>query len=203
MLAASTVRHFAIVGAVNGFVGKSRIALLLVATVLLLGLFSRLLDWLKAGEHPTPTPVAGSLLVARPGSVDRNFAETVVLLVWVDAEHTVGLVLNRSRSPQGEALPEGVARWGGPVSPEHLTSLVHAEGTPEGARRVLEGVLWRQGLSPGPEGTVLTFSGLAAWGPGQLAQEIDAGGWWVMEGSAEVVFSAPESLWAACIARRL
>jgi putative AlgH/UPF0301 family transcriptional regulator len=50
---------------------------------------------------------------------------------------------------------------------------------------------------------VLGFSGLASWGPGQLAEEVAAGGWWVMEGSAERVFSAPESLWAECTARYL
>jgi putative AlgH/UPF0301 family transcriptional regulator len=48
------------------------------------------------------------------------------------------------------------------------------------------------------EGTdeLRVFAGHAAWVPGQLEGEIDAGGWQLLHGTAEIVFDAnPGRLW--------
>jgi putative transcriptional regulator len=125
--------------------------------------------------------------------------------VEANERHTWGLVLNRVRAPRDEALPPGVARWGGPVHPARSRTLVRAAVAPDGARRVLDGLSWLEGAPPAglPTDATLTFAGLAGWAPGQLEQEIAHGGWWVLEGSVETVFSAPESLWPECVARHL
>jgi len=184
---------------------RLQLTLLIVGALLLLGLFPRWLDRLRAREGEVRPPEAGLLLVARPGSGDQNFAKTVVLLVAVGPERTWGLVLNCVRTPQDEALPAGVDRWGGPVSPEHRTTLIRSREATPGARRVLEGLSWREGAAPErlPAGTSLTFAGLSVWGPGQLEHELSRGGWVLVEGDAEQVFSHPGALWAERIAPHL
>ncbi len=186
----------------KGFVRRHPLALLLAVTLLMLGAFPRLMERLTRGAQ---VPRTGALLVARPGSGDGLFRETVVLLVEANERHTWGLVLNRVRAPRDEDLPPGVARWGGPVHPERSRTLVRAAVAPDGARRVLDGLSWLEGAPPAglPTDATLTFAGLAGWAPGQLEQEIAHGGWWVLEGSVETVFSAPESLWPECVARHL
>jgi putative transcriptional regulator len=184
---------------------RIQLALLVTATLLMLGAFPLLLDGLREAVRPTRAPQAGLFLVARPGSVDGNFDQTVVLLVEAGGERTWGLVLNRLRTPQGDELPAGVARWGGPVHPERHTTLVRAERAPKGAPRILTGLHWLEG--PPPEGlppeASLGFAGFASWAPGQLEQELTHGGWLLVEEPAERVFAEPGSLWAECIARHL
>ena len=47
------------------------------------------------------------------------------------------------------------------------------------------------------------FAGYAGWDPGQLDDEIEAGAWFVVEGSPlDAVNSAPESLWRAVLRRQ-
>lgn len=187
-------------GRVKGFIQRHPLAPLLAVTVLMLGAFPRLKDWLTRTEQ---VPRAGALLVARPGSEDRYFRETVVLLVEADGERTWGLVLNRARAPGDEALPPGAARWGGPVRTERTRTLVRAAVAPAGAHPVLDGLSWLEGAPPAGLRTdaTLTFAGLAGWAPGQLEEEIAEGGWWVLEGSVDTVFGAPESLWSKCVTR--
>jgi hypothetical protein len=73
-----------------------RLLLLLLGTagLLLLGVLPWLFAALREQDRAPRAPAPGLLLVARRGSVDRNFDKTVVLLVEVSAERTWGLVLN-------------------------------------------------------------------------------------------------------------
>lgn len=174
----------------------------LVVALVMMGAFPRLLDWLKEDGQPR-TPRAGTLLVAQPDNTDPFFGQTVVLLVEASEQRTWGLVLNRMRAPEGVELSSGVARWGGPIRPSRRVTLVRAGTAPEGAHRVLEGLFWLKGpRAEGlPESDTLTFAGMAAWAPGQLAQELANEGWRVMEGSVDLAFSEPEALWATCAMR--
>jgi putative transcriptional regulator len=184
---------------------RLQFTLLMVGTLLLLGLFSRWRERLQAQERSERKPEAGLLLVARPGSGDRNFDKTVVLLVEVTPRRTWGLVLNRLRTPSDEVLPAGVDRWGGPVSSERRTTLIRSREPGADARRVRGGLFWREGPAPEglPQGHSLTFAGVSAWGPGQLEHELERGGWVLVEEGAERVFSDPGTLWAECIAPHL
>ena len=56
---------------------------------------------------------AGMLLVATPALLDPNFADTVVLMLDVDADGAVGVVLNR---PSELAVTEVLASWSGRVA---------------------------------------------------------------------------------------
>jgi putative transcriptional regulator len=184
---------------------KLQLTVLIVGALLLLGLFPKWREKLQAQERFERPLSAGLLLVARPGRGDGNFDKTVVLLVEVTPKRTWGLVLNRLRTPGDGVLPAGVDRWGGPVWPERRTTLIRAQAEIADARRVLEGLFWREGASPEglPKGKSLTFAGLSAWGPGQLEHELAQGGWVVVEGDAERSFSDPGMLWAECISPHL
>jgi putative transcriptional regulator len=184
---------------------RLQFTLLIVSALLLLGLFSRWRERLQAEERSERLPAAGLLLVAWPGSGDRNFDKTVVLLVEVAPERTWGLVLNRLKTPGDEVLPAGVDRWGGPVRPERRTTLIRSQVPVGEARRIVEGLFWSDVTAPEglPQGSSLTFAGLSSWGPGQLEHELERGGWVLVQGSVEKIFSDPGALWAECITPHL
>ncbi|MCP3063857.1 YqgE/AlgH family protein [Myxococcus sp. K38C18041901] len=180
--------------------------LMFIAAALLV-LFPRAIDALKSLEQLPAAPLrAGSLLVSRPGRVSENFDETVVLLLDAGAQRrTWGVVLNRVRNRQGELLPQGVDRWGGPVNPALHITLTLRRPAPEGAQAVLDGITWYEGRREAhlPIGDSLTFEGVSAWAPGQLEEEVARGAWWVLEGQPADVFTAPGSLWEEHAVRHL
>ena len=184
----------------KGFTRRHPVLLLVCCATLVLAAFPRLIAALKEGEPRKQAPRAGMLLVARPGQVSRAFDETVVLLLEAREERTWGLVLNRVRTVDGEPLPPGVDRWGGPVS-GHTVTLAREDAAPPGAHRVLPGLAWYEGTREGHG--ALTFSGVSSWAPGQLEEEIARGSWWLVEGSAGAVFTAPGNVWAEHAARHL
>ncbi|MGH9062655.1 MAG: YqgE/AlgH family protein, partial [Acidimicrobiales bacterium] len=58
--------------------------------------------------EPSPSGLAGRLLVAGPALVDPNFRRTVVLVLHHDAGGSLGVVLNR---PGHLALAEPLPQW--------------------------------------------------------------------------------------------
>jgi putative transcriptional regulator len=160
-------------------------------------------------------PTAGQLLVATPALEDPSFSASVILLLHHSDEGSLGVFIDRPTwVDAGEAFPEreglgqyhGALYHGGPVSPTQL--LILARNAPDPAvdsTRILAGVHLVADL------TVLSASGAAdrrddmrvyaghsAWGPGQLEEEIASGGWRVVGGDADLVFSAePLELWRA------
>lgn len=158
---------------------------------------------------------AGQLLLANPFMGDPNFKRSVVLLVEHNSEGSLGFVLNRLSGVRlSEAIEqpirfEGPLYVGGPVQPESL-HVVHRLGPlVEGSARVADGVYWggdfdtlRRMLS---EGRVATndsrfFMGYSGWGPGQLAEELEANSWIVHPASAGSVFDLSiNSLWRSVL----
>lgn len=159
----------------------------------------------------------GVLLVASPEIRDTSFARTVVLVLRHDAENgTVGLIVNRPTNlvpavvfPE---LAESLGNYsghlfrGGPVASTRVLSLVRglAAATVQGPE-VLDKVFLSIDDEALPDITRLAegtddlrlYAGHAAWVPGQLEAEIRAGGWKVLPGDADIVFSEePSKLWA-------
>lgn len=163
----------------------------------------------------------GRLIAATPTLSDPNFAHTVVLVLDHGREGAAGLVLNRpSHLPVAEVLP-GLARLasepasvfvGGPVQPEAVLGLgrtgPQAPTGPEGVLKpVLPGVavvdLADDGESLPPVAAVRLFAGYAGWSGGQLEDEVAAGGWFVVDGGPDDVFSAePDGLWQRVLRRQ-
>ena len=127
-------------------------------------------------------PPNGVLLVAKPGMLDPNFRETVVLAHQTADGSTVGVVLNRP----GEPLA-----YGGPVMREIPVILFRSAHPPEApAFHVLQGIylsMHPQNVEKFVENRRL-FGGFAGWAPGQLESELARDGWFVLPASAELVF---------------
>jgi putative transcriptional regulator len=73
----------------------------------------------------------------------------------------------------------------------------------------LIGSLGTVDLNRGPEDIPVVFTGLrvftgySGWGPGQLEDEIEAGGWFVLEGQeADVLSPEPDRLWERVLRRQ-
>ena len=158
----------------------------------------------------------GTLLVASPALTDVNFAHAVVLVLQHDQNGTVGVVLNRPTSlVPGTVFPElaeGLGDYaghlfrGGPVAPTRLLYLVRglAAATVNGPE-VLDKVFLSIDDESLPDMTRLAdgvndlrlYAGHVAWVRGQLQNEVSAGGWQVLAGTAELVFHEdPGSLWS-------
>ncbi len=159
--------------------------------------------------------VARRLLVAAPSLLDPNFARTVVFIVDHTPDGALGVVLNRPTDQSVAGLfPAWAERaadpqflfFGGPVQPEDaLVALGRvASGDPaveSGAWQPLLGDVGSLdlGVSPLDVGPTIdgfrAFAGYAGWGPGQLDDELDGGGWFVVEAQAgDLLTVAPERL---------
>lgn len=158
----------------------------------------------------------GTLLVASPELADPNFARTVVLVLRHDDDGTIGIIVNRPTNlVPATVFPElaaGIGGYtgrlfrGGPIAATRVLYLVRglAAATVNGPE-VLDKVFLSIDDESLPDMTRLAdgvndlrlFAGHAAWVRGQLQNEVNAGGWQVLAGSAELVFHAdPGSLWS-------
>lgn len=139
-------------------------------------------------------PANGVLLVAKPGLLDPNFRQTVVLVTQAADASTVGVILNRP-TPRKHEKTGAAIYSGGPVMREVLVALFRSERAPEAsAFHVLKGVY----LSMHPQNIEMLlekrgerhrlFAGFAGWAPGQLESEMQRDGWYLLPASAEIVF---------------
>jgi putative transcriptional regulator len=159
----------------------------------------------------------GRLLVAAPALVDPNFDRTVVLVLEHGPEGALGLVLNRpTDAGLGDALPDwaplapdpSVVFAGGPVAPDAVIALARAHGDDEGFTPVLDDLgsvdLGKDPFELGiPIEAVRVFAGYSGWAPGQLDDEVVAGGWFVVDAAPDDVFSgAPDDLWRDVLRRQ-
>lgn len=140
-------------------------------------------------------PANGVLLVAKPGLIDPNFRQTVVLVTQAADASTVGVILNRPTPRKHEASGETVY-FGGPVMREVLVALFRSEHAPQAsAFHVLKGVYITmhpqniEGLLALPASeSYRLYAGFAGWAPGQLEDEMRRDGWYMLPASAELVF---------------
>ena len=174
----------------------------------------------NALERVDPEP--GMLLVAAPGMYSPDFARTVVLVLEHDADHTLGVVLNRRSEaavanvmPGWEELaakPQAV-HIGGPVSPESAVGLgvttagVDISSSPHLNRLANRLVLLDLNASPDDLASVVDgiriFAGYAEWAPGQLDEEILRGDWFVTPAlPSDVVAPAGADLWGDVMRRQ-
>lgn len=166
-----------------------------------------------------PPSRSGRLLVAHPLMEDPNFRRSVVLVLEHAPAGAVGVVLNRPSvapvemvAPGWESLCAGpqVVFVGGPVQPETAICLgrMPAPESRPGASHLFGAVgSVDLGMEPGlvapAVSAVRVFAGYSGWGPGQLDQELEAGGWFVLRRDDSDIFSArPEGLWRQVLRRQ-
>ena len=159
----------------------------------------------------------GRLLVATPALADPNFAHTVVLLLDHNEEGALGVVLNR---PSAVDVSDTVPHWeplaaeprvvfiGGPVQPEAVVGLCTAADDVEQVQDVADGIgivdLRADPLALiGAVRSLRLFAGYAGWGDGQLEDEIDQGGWFVVDPDPDDVLAGdPTELWLRVLSRQ-
>lgn len=159
----------------------------------------------------------GIFLVASPALRDPNFRHSVVLVTQTTDRGSVGFIVNRPgpRSlaqilPDNEVMKHHTEPLylGGPVAAAGLFAMFRASKNPPGALRVLGDVSFAmdpavvEQLLHAPPEQLRFFNGYAGWAPGQLALELQRGGWYVLKADAETVFRKNmDTLWEELLAR--
>ena len=151
---------------------------------------------------------AGALLVSPPMQGDANFRRAVVLLCEHTESGSFGLILNRSLTIAMEQVFEDLSgldeeiSWGGPVQPETLHFLHRLPELIPGGIEIRPGIYWggdfeavKQAIQAAQLDLddIRFFLGYSGWLPGQLADEVDHGGWFLTESSTDTVFDTAES----------
>jgi len=166
----------------------------------------------QTGKNPN-----GVFLIAKPALVDPNFRHSVVLVTQAPNGSTVGFIVNRpGRRSLAQILPDNEVLkrfteplyFGGPVEAAGLFAVFRAKDNPQGALRVLDDVSFA--IDPAvveivlrtPPERVRFFNGYAGWAPGQLAVELEHGGWYVLNADADTVFRKDmDKLWEELVSR--
>lgn len=159
----------------------------------------------------------GVFLVATPGLIDPNFRRSVILVTQMPDGGSVGFILNRPGPLSlAQILPDNATMkryteplyLGGPVEAAGLFAIFHAGKNPQGALRVLDDVSFAmdpavvEQLLHAPPERVRFFNGYAGWGPGQLAFELERGGWLVLNADADTIFrNNMDTLWQELLVR--
>jgi len=167
-------------------------------------------------QAAAPKPV---FLVARDGIDNARFVHAVVLVLDRRADGASGLVVSR---PTGTTLAEAFPQSprlagrpdplldGGPLEPDGLAFLFASKSAVPGTTEVVPGVrlgrdlrLLRKLLDrPDPARGLRVVAGFIAWGPGQLADEIERGTWRMVPVDARsLVETPPDALWRELHAR--
>jgi putative transcriptional regulator len=173
----------------------------------------------KAGPY-----LSGKVLVAMPGIGDERFERAVIFIVAHDAEHAMGLTVNRPVDGLtvasllkrlgvaiGANAPEGLVLFGGPVERERgfvlHTDDYDAEPTSiaiepklmlTATRDILEALA---GQRPAPRKAVMAL-GYAGWGAGQLEGEIRENVWLTCDPDEALLFDDDhEHKWSRALAK--
>jgi putative transcriptional regulator len=173
-----------------------------------------LLCALAAGMASAQTLDRGALLVSTPALEGTSFEDTVLLVLHHDDDGALALMINRPTNlgpsavfGEAEAYADfmGPVFFGGPITPTRGYMLLRRnERLSEANVEILRGVFLSgdfQNLADVPanernNNRLRFYAGHAQWGPGQLDAEVAAGGWNVLRGRAEWVFSSdPLALW--------
>jgi putative transcriptional regulator len=173
---------------------------------------------------PDPTYLKGRMLVAMPGIEDPRFERAVIFICAHDADHAMGLTINRpvegltvaklltrlKVKAQARTLDDLVL-MGGPVEPER-GFVLHTDdyaGEPTGApvrdgvcltatREILETLASGEGS---PRRSVMVL-GYAGWDAGQLEREIRHSVWLTCEPDEALLFSDDhEHKWSRALAK--
>lgn len=171
---------------------------------------------------PTPTPLAGQLLIALPSLADSNFGRSVVLLCQHGDDGAMGVIVNRAAeytlgdvfsqmdiACADEALCARPVLTGGPVHPERGFVVHDGRARFDSSLEVSPGlqvttsrdVLQAIASGEGPDNAVVAL-GCAGWGAGQLEHELAGDSWLNVPADGELLFSVPlEARWQAAAGR--
>lgn len=166
--------------------------------------------------------LAGKLLVAMPGMTDPRFEHTIIMMCAHDAEHAMGVVINKPKDEvtlsdvlghlgleTESELAERAVLDGGPVRPDR-GFVLHSEdfAAGEATQNVAPGVsltatrdiLVAVASEEAPANFVLAL-GCAGWTAGQLEEELRHNAWLVVDYDDAIVFDEEhDDKWERAIA---
>lgn len=170
-------------------------------------------------EAPQREEPNGALLVARPGLIDPNFRQTVVLVTQRPDGSTVGVILNRPTQLELAPLLPGMPAanykdalyFGGPVMRRSVVAVFESATPPaSSAFHVLRGIYLSMHeaniarLLESGAANYRIYVGFSGWGPGQLEGELLREGWYVLPADPKVAFRRDtRGLWEELVARAL
>ncbi len=156
-----------------------------------------------------PDTLVGKLLVAMPGIGDPRFDRSVIFMCTHDAEHAMGLIVNKPRDEitlsdvldhlglgNTEDLAQRLVLDGGPVRQDrgyvlHSEDYIADEGTqnvvPGVALTATRDILEAVAGPNAPQRFVLAL-GYAGWGAGQLENELRHNAWLVVDANDAIIF---------------
>jgi putative transcriptional regulator len=157
------------------------------------------------------------ILVAKPAMHDDLFGASVLVVVPVGGDRHVGFIVNRPTPVAlGSVFPErGPAQklvepvyLGGPSDVDVIFALVQrpassADSSFEllpGLSVAYESAAVERIIDADPEHARFV-AGLVAWQPGELADEIRRGAWYMLDPDAAIVLRPPEGLWEDLVRR--
>ena len=158
------------------------------------------------------------ILVAKRQLQDKLYGSTIVLSRPIGADRHVGFIINRPTQvtlaklfPGHEPSKKVVdpVFLGGPVSPEVIFALVQGKQSP-GGRSIkilddlylaIESEVVDQVIEKQPA-RARFFAGMVLWKPGELADEVKKGLWYVNDARAEIVLrKSTEGMWEELLGR--
>jgi putative transcriptional regulator len=164
---------------------------------------------------PSEDPI---ILVAKRQLQDKLYGSTILIARPIGAERHVGFIVNKpTQMTLGKLFPthepsKKVADpvfLGGPVSTEVIFALVQGRESP-GGRSIkilddlylaIESEVVDQVIEKQPA-RARFFAGMVLWKPGELADEVKKGLWYVNDARAEIVLrKSTEGLWEELLGR--
>ncbi len=168
--------------------------------------------------------LGGRLLIAMPGIEDPRFERAVILMCAHDADHAMGLTLNRPvegltvpdllsrlNVQATAALPHDLVLFGGPVDRER-GFVVHTDDymCSDSSLPIADGLAWtatRDVLLAmadplrRPRRSLLAL-GYAGWGSGQLERELLENVWLICDADEQLLFGHDHDLkWTRALAK--
>ena len=187
----------------------ARMSSLLLRLSLLLGLLC------PAGAFAAD--LSETVILVAKRSLQGIYGATILLARPLDAERHVGLIINKpTQTMLGTLFPEHAPSrkvvdpvfLGGPIGSGVIFALVKRKESP-GTRSLRIGPdLYLATDSRVVDRIIETeasqarfFSGVVVWNPGELAEEIRRGLWYVQEPRSELVLRKPSGLWEELVGR--
>jgi putative transcriptional regulator len=168
--------------------------------------------------RPADIDADSIILIAKRQLQDKLYGSTILIARPIGADRHVGFIVNKpTQMTLGKLFPthEPSRRvtdpvfLGGPVSPEVIFALVQGNQSPGGRSikilddlylaidsDVVDRVIEKQPAQ------ARFFAGMVLWRPGELAEEVKKGLWYVNDAKADVVLRKPtESMYEELVGR--
>ncbi len=158
--------------------------------------------------EPPPSSLRGNLLVAHPGLLDSNFAQSVILLPAHSREEgALGVILNRPTKRtlgdlksdfEASPIADVPVHFGGPVAPDEVLLAAWTWDVEGGNFNLYFGISAEalQALIKLNEDLVTrAFLGYSGWGQGQLENELHEHAWVVAPLARKYLEGEPAGSW--------